>query len=259
MNVVAVQLYIVWEDKEANFDCVRTLVENTVMEAGSLIVLPEMFATGFSMDVAHIAEEPGGMTETFLAELAREYSAYVVAGVVTKASDGRGRNEALAVAPSGEIAARYCKLHPFTYGDEDKHYAAGEEIATFGCGDFVAAPFICYDLRFPEAFRAAVSRGATLFPVIANWPEAREKHWTALLQARAIENQAYVVGVNRCGNDKANTYSGRSMIVDPMGTVLAAAEPGQGLLHAVLEREALEEYRERFPALNDMRDLFKLS
>ncbi len=254
MNVLAVQLDIEWENKKANFERVRSLLDEAQVDAGSLIVLPEMFATGFSMNVANIAEAPGGETETFLAEIAGKHQSCVIGGVVTKAPDGRGRNEAVAFSTSGDTVVRYCKLYPFTYSGEDKHYEPGADVLSFPCGEFITAPFICYDLRFPEAFRAAVRLGATLFVVIANWPQAREAHWSALLRARAIENQAYVVGVNRCGNDPKTSYSGQSVIFDPKGEVLAEANSSEEVIQATVELTPLTEYRRRFPALDDMRD-----
>jgi omega-amidase len=116
------------------------------------------------------------------------------------------------------------------------------------------APFICYDLRFPEAFRVATRRGAQVLAVIANWPAAREGHWMTLLRARAIENQTFVIGVNRCGTDPNHTYSGRSQIIDPRGEILADAGSTEGLIHGRLDLQLLTAYRNEFPALRDMRD-----
>ncbi|HKG80277.1 MAG TPA: nitrilase-related carbon-nitrogen hydrolase, partial [Pyrinomonadaceae bacterium] len=118
--------------------------------------------------------------------------------------------------------------------------------------EFTVSPFICYDLRFPEIFRAAVFQGAQLFVVIANWPASRVRHWITLLKARAIENQAYVMGVNRCGNDPKLSYSGHSMIIDPRGEVLADASEVEGVISAEIDAEALAQYRREFPFLNDI-------
>jgi len=115
------------------------------------------------------------------------------------------------------------------------------------------APFVCYDLRFPEVFRIAAARGAQLLAVIANWPSAREAHWLTLLRARAIENQAYVAGVNRCGEDPRLRYTGRSVIIDPRGEVLADAGSDEAVITADIDLADLEEYRRSFPALADMR------
>ncbi len=253
MNLVAVQLDIAWEDKQANFDRVRALLAEAAPAKGSLLVLPEMFATGFSMDIARIAEPPGGPTEAFLAEMARAYASTVIGGVVSQTPAGRGRNEAAAFGPDGASIARYAKLHPFSYANETDYFDPGGEIVTFPCGDFTVAPFVCYDLRFPEVFRDAVRQGATLFPVIANWPQARAAHWRALLRARAIENQAYVAGVNRCGTDPNAGYTGDSIIYGPQGETLAGAGLAEGVITADIALPPLREYREKFPALEDMR------
>jgi predicted amidohydrolase len=254
MKVVGVQMDIAWEDKRANFAKVETLLAAETIAPDSLIVLPEMFATGFSMNVDKICERESGETETFLGSLAEKYQSCVIGGVVTRAHDGRGRNEALFIEPSGkDRVSRYCKRHPFSYGGEDKHYAPGREIAVVRTGGLSIAPFICYDLRFPEIFRDAVQYYTDCFVVIANWPQAREAHWTTLLQARAIENQAYVVGVNRCGSDPRHAYSGRSLIVDPRGTILADAGNTERVIQADLDPEEIAAWRREFPALLDMR------
>jgi predicted amidohydrolase len=149
--------------------------------------------------------------------------------------------------------ARYQKIHPFTFGGESKHYEPGREIVTFDWGGFTVCPLVCYDLRFPEVFRLAVRRGVNLFAVIANWPASREDHWLTLLRARAIENLAYVVGVNRCGQDNVLSYSGRSLVIDPRGRILADAGNGPGVIHATVDVDMLRRYRAGFGALEDMR------
>ncbi len=254
MNVVGVQMDIVWEDPTANREKARGLIDATSVPPGSLVVLPEMYSTGFTMDAPAAAEGDARPGETFLAQTARQLECTVLGGVVTMGPDGRGRNEAVAFGPDGEEIARYCKLHPFSFAGEDRHYAPGEGVVTFRWGEFTVAPAICYDLRFPEAFRAAIRRGAELLVVIANWPAAREAHWLALARARAIENQAYLLAVNRCGADPDNTYSGRSIIIDPQGDTLADAGDAEGVIHADLDIESLRDYRRRFPALADIRD-----
>jgi predicted amidohydrolase len=256
MQIVACQLDIVWENKPANHDRVRQMLAGIAIEPGALVVLPEMFATGFSMDVAAIAEPIGGETQQFLSALAKDLQSFVIGGVAIRGAGARGRNEAVVFGPEGNALARYCKLQPFSYAGETKHYEAGEGIEIFQWHDFDVAPFICYDLRFPEIFRQAVRSGAELMIVIANWPQPRESHWLALLRARAIENQAYVVGANRAGNDPHLGYSGHSLIVGPRGETLAEAGNGQQVLTADVNLESLLDYRQQFPALADIRPDF---
>lgn len=256
MRVVLIQPNTDWENKEANFEHIRTLLETFPPESGSLVVLPEMFAVGFSMNVNAIYETEGGPTERFLAEMARHYQVCMVGGLVTQHPDGRGKNEAVAVGPDGRVKARYAKIHPFRFAGETDHYVPGEKIDSFDWQEFSVAPFICYDLRFPEIYRIAVARGATLLVTIANFPDARKHHWRNLLVARAIENQAYVVGVNRTGEDPNVTYSGGSMVVDPEGNIMADAGTGEAVVSAELSLENLLDYRKRFPALEDFRTDF---
>lgn len=253
MVVAGVQLDIAWEDKVANHAKVRDLVAAAKLPKGALVLLPEMFATGFSMNVSGIAEAPGGMTEAFFASLAMEQGVYVAGGVVVRAPDGRGLNQSLTVGPDGAVVARYSKIHPFSYAGETNHYAPGTETLTYSWGGASVSPFVCYDLRFPEVFRNAAKKGAQVLTVIANWPEPREAHWLALLKARAIENQAFVVGVNRCGRDPKLAYSGRGQVIDPRGNILADGGNGEGVFSAELDLASLLQYRKDFPALQDMR------
>ena len=253
LRLVLVQPDVVWEDRAANFARVRALLDAQPPPPGALVVLPEMFAVGFSMHVDAVCEGEERPTERFLAETARRYDACVLGGLVTRAPDGRGRNEAVAVTPDGRVAARYVKLHPFSYAGEDRHYAPGESVVTFAWQGFTVAPFVCYDLRFPEAYRAAAARGADLLVTIANWPTPRVHHWTTLLTARAVENQAYSAGVNRVGTDPHLAYPGRSLVVDPQGRVVADGGEARGIVAADLSAADLRDYRARFPALRDMR------
>lgn len=253
MQIIGLQLDIAWEDKQANHDKVRRLLDAAAPSPGALVLLPEMFATGFSLNVTGISESESHQSEGVLAEVAREYAVFIIGGIVTTGDDGRGRNEAVVVSPDGVEVARYCKMHPFTYGGETRHYGAGEKSLVFDWNGCTVAPFICYDLRFPEIFRRSVRQGAQLYAVIANWPTSRVEHWITLLRARAIENQAYVAGVNRCGLDPHLEYPGRSIIVDPRGEVIADAGSEEGSVSATLDLAALAEYRAAFPFLADMR------
>ncbi|MBC7805799.1 MAG: carbon-nitrogen family hydrolase [Akkermansiaceae bacterium] len=254
--VHACQMDIVWEDKPANFARVAARLTGVDPVPGSLVVLPEMFATGFSMNARAVAEDiQTGVTAGFLSGLARQYGCYVLGGVVTRTGDDRPRNEAVVFDPSGALAGRYAKMYPFTPGGEGAHYAAGDAPVVWEIGGLRVAPLICYDLRFPEVFREATNRGAETFVVIASWPVARAHHWDTLLRARAIENQAYVVGVNRVGTDPVPlTYPGRSIIVDPSGAVLAEASYQETVLSATLDPRFVASYRRELPFLADRRD-----
>ena len=253
MNLYCCQLDLAWENKKANFAKARSLLADAKPERGSLVLLPELFATGFTMNAAPLAEKPGGETEQFLAGLARELGVFTLGGVLGAAGQGRGRNLCVVFSPEGRELARYAKIQTFTIGGETAAYEAGTEPVVFSWAGFAVAPFICYDLRFPEHFRTATRRGAQLITVIASWPVARIEHWVTLLRARAIENQAYVAGCNRCGTDPKLSYNGRSVIVSPKGDVLADAGDGEKVIHAQVDPAVLQAYRKDLPFLADMR------
>jgi len=254
MRVTCVQFDIAWHDKPANFAKVRALLAGAgAREAGELIVLPEMFSTGFSMNVQAVAEARSAPAEAFLAEIARQYGCHVLGGVVNVAADGRGLNEAVLIGPEGRQVMRYAKMHPFSYAGEAKHFAPGETPMVAELAATRLSAFICYDLRFPEVFRAAAMAGAEVLAVIANWPANRAKHFQTLLTARAIENQAWVVGVNRVGSDPNTRYSGGSVVIDPHGRTVATTGDGETVFSAELDLEALRQYRREFPALADAR------
>ncbi len=253
MKLYCVQMDIVWENKRANFSRVEALLHSAAPARGSLVLLPEMFATGFSMDVARVREGKGLETEQFLAATAKKLGIYLMGGLVTAGPRGKGRNQAVVFTPGGQELVRYTKLQPFTPGGESRHYQAGQSIALCKWNGFKLAPFICYDLRFPEHFRAATRQGAQLITVIASWPVRRISHWVTLLQARAIENQAYVAGVNRCGTDPELSYNGRSLILNPRGEILADAGNGESIINADLNLKELLTCRRELPFLADMR------
>ncbi len=254
MQAVAVQLDIVWEDKPANHAKIRDLLAGVALEPDALVVLPEMFDTGFSMNVDVVAERDDELSQSFLSSLARDLNVTVVGGVVRRDAGGMGLNESVAYGPTGDELARYVKLQPFTLGKEHEHYLPGETPVSFAWRGCTVAPFICYDLRFPEVFRPTARAGAEVITVIANWPSPRVEHWVTLLRARAIENQAFVVGVNRCGVDPTLDYPGRSLIVDPHGQVLTDAGDAECVISADLDFDASREYRSWFTVLDDIRD-----
>jgi predicted amidohydrolase len=253
MHIAAIQLDIRWEDRPANHARVARLVEQANVPAGALVVLPEMFDTGFTMNTA--ATDPGerSASEQFCRKLAAERNVAVLAGVVSRTSSGRLANEAIAFSPNGSELVRYRKIQPFTLSGEDVHYPAGAHHAAFEWHGMHVAPFICYDLRFPEVFRPAARAGAELIVVVAEWPEKRSEHWVRLLQARAIENQAYVLGVNRCGSDPTLNYDGRSALFDPHGNEIFQADRREQVCQATIDPAEVRSWREQFPALRDMK------
>jgi omega-amidase len=252
MNAVCIQLDIAWANPQANCAQTAGMLAAADVHSGDLVVLPEMFSTGFSTGPDSLAEPPDGPTTLFLAETANRFDVYLLAGLGGRHGETY-RNEAILFDPDGAIISRYWKIHPFSPAGEGEHYTPGDETAVIPIGGFQLTPAICYDLRFPEMFRKATSAGANLIAVIANWPAKRADHWDCLLQARAIENQAYVLGVNRCGTDPDHDYAGQSVIIDPQGNILARAGDDQCVISATLDINALNKWRQQFPALRDIR------
>ncbi|MDH4409425.1 MAG: nitrilase-related carbon-nitrogen hydrolase [Verrucomicrobiales bacterium] len=251
MIVVGLQTDIAWEDRQSNFSRIDELIGATDLAAGSLLVLPELSTAGFSMNTGAVAEARGGESEQFFASLAIRHRSHVIAGIASlNENPAFGANESVCFAPDGTEVARYRKRNPFPLANEADHYPAGNKAVVFEMNGWKVAPLICYDLRFPEPFREATALGAELFVVIANWPATRVDHWTTLLRARAIENLAYVVGVNRAGSDPHLSYPGASLIVDPKGEILAQAASEPCAFQTELDHDALLQWRRDFPALS---------
>jgi predicted amidohydrolase len=241
---------LAWEDVAENHRRAARLLAEAKKGGASLAVLPEMFSTGFSMDAGRIAQPPGGASETFLRDQARELGLSILASVPER-GETTPRNMAMLVSPEG-VVVKYAKIHPFSFAGEDKVYTAGDRVVTAEVEGVRVTPLVCYDLRFPEPFRTAASE-TDLFVVVANWPEQRREHWRTLLRARAIENQAYVVGVNRAGEADGLRYAGDSAAVAPLGETLAEADEREQVLFADVDPAVVKKLRDRFPALSDRR------
>jgi predicted amidohydrolase len=251
MKVAAIQHDIVWEHPEQTREHVRPMIAKAAGDGARLIVLSETYATGFSMRPERIAEDEGGPNEQFLVDAAAEHDAYVVASIAQRGADGNYRNNAVLARPDGRVT-RYAKIHPFTFAGEHERYAAGTGHCTVELDDLRVSLFVCYDLRFADEFWA-LAYETDVYVVPANWPSPRHEHWRALLRARAIENQAYVVGVNRVGAVKDLNHSGGSAIIDPLGATLTDETDGEAVLSADVDVATVREVRARFPFLADRR------
>ncbi len=253
MRVAAIQSDIAWEDPEANFERLRPWVAAAAVAGARLVVLPEMFACGFSMATERVRETPDGPSARFLADQARQHGLWIC-GSIPEAAVGEPRpyNTLVLASPGGQLLHRYRKIHPFSFAREHEHYAAGDLHVTVDIEGLRCTLFVCYDLRFADEFWGR-AHTTDAYIVVANWPERRRRHWTTLLQARAIENQAYVVGVNRVGHGSGIDYSGDSRIIDPWGEILAAGAGGETMLLADLKPSTVQDARDKFPVLKDRR------
>lgn len=255
LRVTLAQLDLAWEDKERNFARTEALLEGVAGET-DLVVLPEMFSTGFSMRSAELAEPVSGPTVRRLKEWAERFD-IAVCGSFVGSGEGGCFNRGFFISPGGEA---YCdKRHLFRMGEEPKHYAGGDAMLVVAHKGFNIRLMICYDLRFPVWSRN-VDNAYDLVVYVANWPTARIDAWNALLRARAIENLSYACGVNRCGVDGHGLhYNGNSLCVDFKGRTMAHLVSGaEETVTVTLKRDELERFRKVFPAWKDA-DRFTLS
>jgi predicted amidohydrolase len=336
MHAHLVQLDSVWEDRAANHRRVRDLLAaheqrepNQRIAPGDLVVLPEMFDTGFSFNL-EVTADTDGATLAFLRSFAKERQVTLHGARTVLGPDGRGRNRATIVGPGGDILCEYDKIHPFSFGRECERFTGGDEVMTYtwnadlssdsrgggspisrdksapehagrrltdafggtglptgvggeaddglflqsGCArctgqetsattapdhqtepsrSITIGPAICYDLRFPELFRSAAKLGAEMFVLGANWPQPRKVHREVLSIARAIENQAYMLCVNRAGRDPFLEYAGGTIAVDPQGEVIGRMDEREGVLSVAIDPGLVRSWRAQFPALRDMR------
>ena len=253
LRVCLVQFEIFWEDFQANWNMINTMLKN---EAGKhdLIILPEMFNSGFTMKPENVAEPVGGHTENFMKFLASKFGAIVMGSVITE-EGGKYYNRLLVVSQDGPVT-KYDKRHLFTMAGEHEVYTSGAELNVFSLKGWRICPMVCYDLRFPVWSRNGMREDGRpwydLLVYVANWPSKRATHWNTLLQARAIENQACAIGVNRIGSDENGfEYQGDSSVFDARGTLLAQGGSERKLVTATLNWEEVEAYRKKFPALAD--------
>ena len=251
LRIAAVQHDIVWEQPDANFERLRPQIERAVGAGGRLVVITEMFSTGFTMNSAEMAEPLDGPSCQFVVGEAARHGIWLCGSIPTRWEDGEAYNTLTLAGPAGQLH-RYKKIHPFTYSTEPDNYGAGTEFLTVDIDGVSCTFFVCYDLRFADEFWLT-ARDTDVFVIPANWPERRRVHWRALLHARAIENQAYVVGVNRVGEGDGLPYSGDSMIVDPWGEVLASGASSEALLVVDVDPKLVAETRATFPVLQDRR------
>lgn len=251
MKISLAQTQIVWEDKQKNIANAESLVSN--LKNAEVVLFPEMSFTGFSMNTES-TKESDGYTIGEMKRLAVSYRLSIGFGWVKDCGE-KCENHYSIVDASGQMVCDYTKIHPFSYSGEDRYFRGGEEIVTF---DMLGSPFsvfICYDLRFPELFRAIANEvHAVIIP--ANWPATRAEHWKTLLRARAIENQVTIFAINCYGNMGGQYYSGDSCVINPNGDILEMLSDREGvIIFDFIDR--VEEYRASFPVLWDRRELIK--
>ena len=260
LTITLIQPDLIWENKKANLDMLSQKIES-IKEKTEVVILPEMFSTGFSMKPELLAEKMSGETVAWMKKIASTKKIILTGSMIIE-EGGKYFNRLIWMLPNGEYGV-YDKRHLFAYADEHSHYTAGNKRLIAQVKGWKINLQVCYDLRFPVwARQAPLSFGEgswvrsvleyDLLIYVANWPERRSLAWKTLLQARAIENQCYVVGVNRVGDDRNNIhYSGDSMIVDPLGEILYQKTNDEDVFTYTLEKEKPDEVREKFPFWRD--------
>lgn len=254
LNVKIVQADLAWHEPAANRKLFSDAIDSINTET-DLIVLPEMFTTGFTMDAVTYAEPMDGDSMLWIMDAAARSDAAICGSLIIQEED-RYYNRFVCMRPDGNFDC-YDKRHLFRLANEQQHYTAGTEAIVFELGDWRVCPMVCYDLRFPVWSRNVDNYDLLIY--VANWPSARHHAWETLLQARAIENLAYVAGVNRTGRDgNGLPYVGGSAVVDYLGETLTDLGDQPGIATASLNRDALAAFREKFPFDVDA-DSFSLS
>ena len=253
MKVALIQAPLVWENPKQNRNYFEDKI-NSIKETIDLIVLPEMFTSGFTMNPKAVAESMQGETVLWLQALAKAKNAAITGSLVIE-EKGNFYNRLVFVFPSGAIKT-YDKKHLFTLAGEDKAYTSGTQKMLIEYQGFKICPLICYDLRFPVFARNTEEYDVLIY--VANWPKPRINAWDALLKARAIENMCYTIGVNRMGEDpNKHDYPGHSQVIDELGNYLIAPQEIEGVFITTLNKNTLEANRQKFGFLND-RDAFTM-
>ena len=257
MKVALVSLNQDWEDKTSNLAKIESILENRELSEVEYIVFPELTLTGFTMNILNLGEEfDTSETISNFQKLSIKFKKSLIFGLITKETD-KYYNSCIAINSDGELKGRYNKIHPFSFSGEDKYFSSGNELVSV---DWIGGwgLTICYDLRFPELYQA-LSKENLILINIANWPKRRVAHWKKLLIARAIENQAFMIGVNRTGIDGNDLeYEKSSLIVTPEGELVMPDKSFDEVEIFTINLEKASNYRNDFPAKKDRKtDFYK--
>jgi omega-amidase len=249
---------IAFGDPNKNYRNAEKLIEEAMKEQPDIIVFPELWTTGYDLTgLEQIADKDAVTTIRFLKDAARKYQVHFVGGSVANQGETGVKNTLLIINKKGELVHSYSKLHLFRLMDEHLYLEAGEQEGLFELEGLTFSGVICYDIRFPEWIRTHTAKGAEALFVVAEWPAARLSHWRALLIARAIENQCFVIACNRSGSDPNNEFAGHSMIIDPWGEVIAEAGAKEEILSAEIKLNLVKDIRKQIPIFEDRRpDLY---
>ena len=251
MKIGLVQFAPEWENVGKNISKIENLLNKTDKDF-DLLIFPEMTLTGFTMNCERFAEEIDGVGTQLFMHISSALKTNIFAGIIEQ-NVNQFYNTLVHFDNNGLIKARYRKIHPYSSGQEDKHYTGSDEIVITDIDHINFGLSICYDLRFPELYRFYAKERVEVLINIASWPIPRIEHWQSLLKARAIENQCFMIGVNRVGNDPYNEYNGCSSVIDPMGNNLVMVENDEGIISCEIDISLVKETRDKLPFLHDMK------
>lgn len=250
MKLGLVQYSPEWENPAKSIFKIESLLDKADKDY-DLLIFPELTLTGFTMKPERYAEEIDGVGTQLFLHISAALGTNIFAGIVEQ--DVNLFYNSLVHFSNGLIKARYRKIHPFGMGDEDKNYTGSHEIVMTEIDHHKIGLSICYDLRFPELYRLYAKAGAEILVNIANWPIPRVDHWKSLLKARSIENQCFMVGTNRVGEDPKNKYNGFSAVFDPMGNQLVMVENDEKIISCEIDLDMVTETRSKLPFLQDIK------
>ncbi|MCH4825957.1 MAG: carbon-nitrogen family hydrolase [Planococcus sp. (in: firmicutes)] len=254
MKIACVQMDIVFGEPEKNYQQVLNYLTEAADNGADTIVLPEMWNTGYALTELNTLADNTNRTVEMLKNFAKEKSVNIVGGSVSTEKNNGFYNTMYVVNKKGELVSEYDKAHRFGLMDEHIHLEEGDTLGTFKLDNVVYGGVICYDIRFPEWIRAQALNDAKLIFVSAEWPEPRIDHWRTLLQARAIENQCFIVGVNRIGSDPNNVFGGSTMVIAPWGEIRLDMKKEEGIGYVEIDLQEVEEVRKRIPVFDDRRE-----
>ncbi|HHV30659.1 carbon-nitrogen family hydrolase [Acetivibrio mesophilus] len=252
MRVALYQMEIAWEDKEKNFKKLEQVMEEVKKHGTDLLLLPEMSFTGFSMNI-QLTKEDNEESKDRVRKMSKSHQISIGFGWVEAAKE-KAENHYTLIDEKGDEISDYVKIHPFSIAHEEQYFLKGNKLSTCKVQGFGISSFICYDLRFPTIFQA-LGDETEIVIVAANWPKKRREHWKCLLQARAIENQVYVLGINCVGNMGGLEYSGDSCVINPNGDIIERIEGKEGVIYADIEHN-VKDIRDNFPVRMDRRTEF---
>ncbi|MFD2761202.1 carbon-nitrogen family hydrolase [Lentibacillus juripiscarius] len=254
-KIAMIQMDVTYGDPKVNFARVGKWVMDAVQSGAEIIVLPELWDTGYDLErFEMLADKDAKATIEFLSDLAKQWNVAIVGGSAAEQTVDGMKNTMLVVDQDGKLVHKYSKLHLFQLMDEHVYLTKGEDHADFELAGIPSAGFICYDIRFPEWMRKSAVNGAKVMYVTAEWPKQRIDHWRTLLQARAIENQCYVVACNRVGADPNNEFGGMSMVVDPWGEIVTDGGHDEKIVLAEIDLDKVDEIRREIPIFQDRQE-----